>query len=66
MIKPGLPITLERVENLSDQATFDAKGKITNSYKSSDKKVVAVNKNGKVTAKKSRKSDRYNKSNLLH
>lgn len=54
-----LPQTLQIVKALNDELTSDAIGAVTVSYKSLDKKVATVDKNGKITAKKTGKTYIY-------
>lgn len=54
-----LPQTLKIVKSVNNTLASDALGAVTVSYKSSDKKVATVDKNGKITAKKSGKTDIY-------
>ena len=50
-IKVGLPSTLELVNALKDRTSQTAVGGVVVSYRSSNKKVAIVNKDGKITAK---------------
>lgn len=50
-IQVELPVTLELVDDLKDDASNSAVGKVTVTYKSSNDKVATVDSNGKVTAK---------------
>lgn len=50
-IKVGLPSTLELVSSLKDRPSLAAVGGVVVTYRSSNKKVAIVNKEGKITAK---------------